>query len=39
MKATFTTTSLQDEGSNATGLRVPEEAVAALGKGKRPPSR
>jgi hypothetical protein len=37
MKATFTTTVLKDEGSNATGLPVPVEAVAALGKGKKPP--
>ena len=37
MSATFTTTVLKDEGSNATGLRVPAEAVAALGKQKRPP--
>ena len=37
MKATFITTVLQDEGSNATGLPVPAEAVAAMGKGKKPP--
>jgi hypothetical protein len=37
MKATFTTTVLKDEGSNATGLPVPAEAVAAMGKGKKPP--
>jgi hypothetical protein len=37
MKATFTTTVLKDEGSNATGLPVPVEAVAAMGKGKKPP--
>lgn len=37
MKATFTTTLLQAEGMNATGIQVPAETVAALGKGKRPP--
>ena len=37
MKTTFTTTVLKDEGSNATGLPVPAEAVAAMGKGKKPP--
>lgn len=36
MKATFTTTLLQAEDVNATGLRVPAEVVAALGTGKRP---
>ena len=36
MKATFTTHVELAEGLNATGLRVPAEAVAALGKGKRP---
>jgi hypothetical protein len=36
MKATFTTTLLQAEGKNATGLRVPAEAIAALGTQKRP---
>ncbi len=36
MKATFTTPVVQAEGSNATGLRVPAEAVVALGAGKRP---
>lgn len=36
MKATFTTTVVQAEGKNATGLRVPAEAVAALGSHKRP---
>jgi hypothetical protein len=36
MKTTFTTTVDQAEGMNATGLRVPAEAVAALGKQKRP---
>ena len=37
MAETFTTTVLQDEGSNATGLPIPESAVMALGKGKKPP--
>jgi hypothetical protein len=36
MKATFTTILEQAEGKNATGLRVPAEAVAALGTHKRP---
>ena len=36
MKATFTTTVVQEEGMNATGIPVPAEAVAALGTGKRP---
>jgi hypothetical protein len=39
MKATFTTTVEKDTDSNATGLRVPAEAVAALGSHKRPPVR
>lgn len=37
MKATFTTTLLQQEGMNATGISVPADVVAALGKGKKPP--
>lgn len=37
MKTTFTTTVTQADGLNATGLPVPAAAVAALGKGKRPP--
>jgi hypothetical protein len=37
MKATFTTTILKDDKVNATGLPVPAEAVAAMGKGKKPP--
>lgn len=37
MKTTFLTTLQQAEGMNATGIQVPDEAVAALGKGKRPP--
>lgn len=36
MSATFTTAVEQAEDSNATGLRVPIEVVAALGAGKRP---
>jgi len=36
MKTTFTTTVLKDDVKNATGLRVPVEAVAALGTQKRP---
>ena len=36
MQATFTTTVVQAEGKNATGLQVPAEAVAALGTQKRP---
>jgi hypothetical protein len=36
MKETYTTTVLQAEGMNATGLAVPAEVVAAFGKGKRP---
>ena len=36
MKAIFTTPVMQEEGMNATGLRVPAEAVAALGAGKKP---
>jgi len=36
MKATFSTAIVQAEGKNATGIRVPAEAVAALGTQKRP---
>jgi hypothetical protein len=36
MKTTFRTTIFQAEGMNATGIRVPAEAVAALGTRKRP---
>lgn len=36
-KTSFTTTIFQAEGKNATGIKVPKEAVEALGKGKRPP--
>ena len=34
----FHTTILQGD-KTATGIRVPDEIVEALGKGKRPPSR
>ena len=37
MAITFTTTILQAEGLNATGISVPGDVVAALGKGKKPP--
>jgi len=37
MKMTYTTAVWKDDGSNGTGLPVPAEVVAALGKGKRPP--
>ena len=37
MKTTFTTTIFQADGLNATGIKVPPDAVAALGKGKKPP--
>ena len=37
MQATFTTTVTKDDHSNATGLPVPGDVVAALGAGKRPP--
>jgi hypothetical protein len=37
MKATFTTTVLQEEGMNATGIRVPAEVIASFGAKKRPP--
>lgn len=36
MKATFTTTVIQAEGKNATGLPVPADALALLGSHKRP---
>jgi hypothetical protein len=36
MKTTFKTTVLKDNEVNATGLRVPEETVAALAAGKKP---
>lgn len=37
MAVTFTTTLFQAEGKNATGIEVPADVVAALGKGKKPP--
>ncbi len=37
MKTTFTTTVWKDKEMNATALQVPADAVAALGRGKRPP--
>ncbi len=33
---TFITTVLKDKEKSATGLRVPDEVIAALGAGKRP---
>ncbi|MEP7286652.1 MAG: YdeI/OmpD-associated family protein [Chloroflexota bacterium] len=36
MTITFTTTLLQAEGLNATGISVPPEIIAELGKQKRP---
>ena len=36
MAETFTTTILQAEGLNATGIRIPSEVIAALGTGKKP---
>ena len=36
MKATFSTTVRKDDEKNATGLQVPDEAVAALEAGKKP---
>jgi len=37
MKTTFTTRILLDDKVNATGIRVPPENIAELGKGKKPP--
>ena len=37
MKTTFATTILLDDKVNATGIRVPAEAIAALGGKKKPP--
>ncbi len=37
MPTTYTTTVWKDQEMNATALPVPAAAVAALGKGKRPP--
>ncbi len=39
MKTTFTTTVVQEEGKNATGLRIPAESIDALGGKKRPAVR
>ncbi|MBA3532066.1 MAG: DUF1905 domain-containing protein [Ardenticatenales bacterium] len=36
MAVTFTTTILQAEGKNATGISVPPDVIAALGPQKRP---
>jgi hypothetical protein len=36
MAVTFTSIVLKDQTVNATGIPVPDEAVAALGKGKNP---
>jgi hypothetical protein len=36
MPVTFTTTLFKDDGSNATGIEVPEEVITALGPGKKP---
>lgn len=38
-QASFTTTVLQAEGKNATGLQVPAEVITALGAGKKPKVR
>ncbi len=37
MKSSFTTIILKDKEKSATGIQVPPEVVAALGKGKKPP--
>ncbi len=37
MQTTFTTTLVLDDKVNATGIRVPAEAIAALGGKKKPP--
>jgi hypothetical protein len=39
MKTVFTTTVIKDGTKNATGIQVPAEIVAELGKGKKPPVR
>ena len=36
MKETFTTSVLQEEGMQATGIRVPAEIIPSFGMGKRP---
>lgn len=37
MSETFTTAVLKDAEKDATGIEIPEEVIAALGKGKKPP--
>ncbi len=37
MKEVFTATILKDDTVDATGIQIPADVVAALGKGKRPP--
>jgi hypothetical protein len=36
MGVTISTTVMQAEGMNATGIQVPEEVIASLGAGKKP---
>jgi hypothetical protein len=36
MKETFTTSVLQEEGMQATGIRVPAEIIPSFGMGKKP---
>lgn len=36
MSVTFKTALLQGEGKNVTGIRIPPEAIEALGAGKKP---
>jgi hypothetical protein len=36
MKTTFTTTIFKDDKLDATGIQVPQEAIRALGSGKKP---
>lgn len=36
MPVTFSTTLIQADGKNATGIQVPADAIAALGSGKKP---
>ena len=36
MKQTFTTSVLQEEGMNATGIRIPAEIIPLFGMGKKP---
>ncbi len=37
MKRSFQAEIIKDEGSNATGIRIPPQIVEAFGKGKKPP--